>query len=72
MGTYNDDGADPTRGTGADKETVAADPDFDASQSEPSGPEMTDPSRGGCLKLGWGCLPVSAGLALLPIQHFFF
>lgn len=25
-----------------------------------------DPRGGGCLKLGWGCLPVLAGVMLLP------
>jgi hypothetical protein len=30
-----------------------------------------DPGGGGCLKLGWGCLPVIALLALLPTYIFF-
>lgn len=25
-----------------------------------------DPDGGGCLKLGWGCLPLMAALMLLP------
>ena len=30
-----------------------------------------DPRGGGCLKLGWGCLPmVVAGVGLLPLIRF--
>jgi hypothetical protein len=30
-----------------------------------------EPERGGCLKLGWGCLPVVfAGFGLLPLMMF--
>ena len=25
-----------------------------------------DPRGGGCLRLGWGCLPVLAGILLIP------
>ena len=42
-----------------------------ASGSE-AGATGEDPSRGGCLRLGWGCLPVTMGLAMLPLGHFFF
>lgn len=29
-------------------------------------PRTEASTRGGCLKLGWGCLPVWMGLMLLP------
>ncbi len=30
-----------------------------------------DPERGGCMKLGWGCLPVLvAGFGLMPLMMF--
>jgi hypothetical protein len=32
---------------------------------------MPDPARGGCLKFGWGCLPVLLGLMLIPAGLFF-
>jgi hypothetical protein len=65
---------DPSRGTGDDKVTGAAPKGFDAPpdafDNEPADSNAADPARGGCLKLGWGCLPVllivmtSAGLLL--------
>ncbi|HVM37532.1 MAG TPA: hypothetical protein VM265_03995 [Sphingomicrobium sp.] len=30
-----------------------------------------DPERGGCMRLGWGCLPVMAVIALLPAGLLF-
>ena len=37
-----------------------------------SGDEFkAEPEAGGCLKLGWGCLPmVVAGVGLLPLIRF--
>lgn len=66
---------DPTRGTGADKMTEAGPKGYEAppgaNANEPAGSGMPDPARGGCLKFGWGCLPVLAGLALLPAGWLF-
>jgi hypothetical protein len=66
---------DPTRGTGADKVTEAAAPDADSSPgagaNEASGSATPDPARGGCLKFGWGCLPVLLGVMLIPAGLFF-
>lgn len=68
-------GSDPTRGTGPDKVTemspagLEAPPD--ALHSEPPGSIMPDPARGGCLKFGWGCLPVLLGFILVPAGLFF-
>jgi hypothetical protein len=42
-----------------------------AQDGEPSGPGAPDPGRGGCLKLGWGCLPVLAVAALFPAGLLF-
>ena len=64
----NDPGSDPTRGTGRDKVTEEAAAGTEApphaQDSEPAG--GADPARGGCLKFGWGCLPVFACLTLIP------
>jgi hypothetical protein len=72
----NKDGSqDPTRGTGPEKETVTAGPEAESTgraSGDQAGASGEDPSRGGCLRLGWGCLPVSMGLAMLPLGHFFF
>jgi len=61
---------DPTRGTGPEKETVAApsglEADPGALKTEPPGSNEPDPAQGGCLKMGWGCLPVVALLLLSP------
>jgi hypothetical protein len=54
-------GADPTRGTGPDKVTVAVEPDLEApphALDNESASGAADPARGGCMRLGWGCLPV--------------
>jgi hypothetical protein len=32
---------------------------------------IADPERGGCLRLGWGCLPLVGGVALLPAGLWF-
>jgi hypothetical protein len=73
--TTNGSGSDPTRGTGPDKVTVARPAGLDAPpgalDNEPQGSSTPDPARGGCLKLGWGCLPVVAGLLLVPAGLFF-
>lgn len=65
-----EDGSDPTRGTGADKTTEASPKAYDAppgaNANEPPGSGTRDPARGGCLKFGWGCLPVFACLTLTP------
>lgn len=54
--------SDPTRGTGDEKSTEAVEPGLDAAPdelaNEPSDSNAADPARGGCMKLGWGCLPV--------------
>ena len=36
------------------------------------GPEEpnAEAERGGCLKLGWGCLPVMIGLMFIPGVYF--
>jgi hypothetical protein len=65
---------DPTRGTGPDKETVAAgaglDAPPDALKTEPSTSNEPDPAQGGCMKLGWGCLPVIAVFLAAPVSFF--
>ena len=65
---------DPTRGTGPDKETVVAQPGLEASPealaTEPAASNEPDPAKGGCLKFGWGCLPVVAFILAAPISHF--
>lgn len=38
-------------------------PGPDTAGSDPGAP---DPERGGCMRLGWGCLPLMAAVALLP------
>lgn len=71
----NDPDGDPTRGTGPDKVTEMVPADLDAppnaSANEPSGSGTADPARGGCLKFGWGCLPVLLGFMLIPAGLFF-
>ncbi len=71
----NDPGStDPTRGTGPDKVTQAAPPDLEAdplaSQTEGQGSNMPDPARGGCMRFGWGCLPVLVIFAM-PVTGLF-
>ena len=62
--------SDPTRGSGGDKVTEGTDPDLDggngASDNEPAGSATPDPAHGGCLKLGWGCIPVLMLFVLVP------
>lgn len=67
----NDAGpTDKHRGSGPQKETVASPAGFDASPdalaNEPADSNTPDPAGGGCLKLGWGCLPVAAFWLCLP------
>ena len=64
---------DPTRGTGPDKVTEGVSPDYTGPGAANEAPDSAtpDPARGGCLKLGWGCLPALAGVALLPAGLFF-
>ena len=66
---------DPTRGTGPDKITEMAEPGLEAAPgalaNEGGGSATPDPARGGCLKFGWGCLPLLAGVMLLPAGLFF-
>ena len=68
-------GGDPARGTGPDKVTEMRPAGLDAPpnalDTAPAGSAEADPARGGCLKLGWGCLPVLLGFALLPAGLFF-
>ncbi len=71
----NGEGSDPTRGTGPGKVTESRPAGLEAPphalDGEPSGSGMPDPARGGCLKFGWGCLPVLLGLMLIPAGLFF-
>jgi hypothetical protein len=68
--------SDPTRGSGPEKITEAVTSDYEApphtADSEPSDSNEPDPARGGCLKFGWGCLPVVAGLLMLPSAGLLF
>ena len=61
-------GGDPGRGTGDDKVTQAAPKGFEAApgvqDKEPPGSSAGDPARGGCMKFGWGCLPVLLVVAM--------
>ena len=65
---------DKTRGTGPDKTTEAAEPRLDAGPAargnEAEGSSTPDSARGGCLKLGWGCLPVLIAVAAVPPALF--
>ena len=67
--------SDPSRGTGPGKVTVASEPGHNApphaQDNEAPGSMTPDPARGGCLKLGWGCLPVLIGVVLLPVGLLF-
>jgi hypothetical protein len=62
--------SDPTRGSGPEKATEAVTPGYESSphaqDSEPSDSNEPDPARGGCLRFGWGCLPVVAAVMMLP------
>jgi hypothetical protein len=68
-------GNDPTRGTGPDKVTQMEPPGLDSPprghENEAAGSGAADPGRGGCLKLGWGCLPVLAVAMLVPAGLLF-
>lgn len=68
-------GSDPTRGTGPVKVTEMSPAGLEAPpkalNSEPPGSGMPDPARGGCLKFGWGCLPVLLGFILVPAGLLF-
>lgn len=68
------DPGDPSRGAGPEKVTEASAPGMDApphaQENEVPGSGAADPARGGCLKLGWGRLPVVAGLFLIPAGLF--
>ena len=67
--------SDPTRGSGDEKITEAAEPGFDeppgAYDNEPSDSNAADPARGGCLKLGWGCLPALMIVGVMPAGLLF-
>lgn len=71
----SDPEGDPARGTGPDKVTEMAPPGLDAppnaQDDEASGSGAADPARGGCLKMGWGCLPALLGFMLIPAGLFF-
>ena len=62
--------ADPSRGSGAEKVTTAAASDPEAAPgelaNEPADSNVPDAGRGGCLKFGWGCLPVLAVVLAMP------
>ena len=68
-------GGDPTRGSGGDKVTEMAGPGTEAPpgalDNESASSGTPDPARGGCLKFGWGCLPLLAGVMLLPAGLYF-
>ena len=66
----NNSGSDPTHGTGPEKVTESVTPESGTGTGD-ARPGAGDPERGGCLKLGWGCLPVVAVGMLLPIGLFF-
>lgn len=72
MAINNPGGAasDPTRGSGPEKVTEAVTPDYEApphaTDAERSDSNEPDPARGGCMRFGWGCLPVVASLLMLP------
>lgn len=61
-------GSDSTRGTGADKETQvepeALEAGPDSFNQEPGGSAAPDAARGGCMRFGWGCLPILIGVVL--------
>lgn len=44
-----------------------------ATNDRDAGPQDEQPmaEKGGCLKLGWGCLPVIAAVLMLPVGYFF-
>lgn len=67
--------ADPTRGSGRDKITESVSPDLNAApgalDNEAGQSGTPDPARGGCLKFGWGCLPVLLGVMMIPAGLFF-
>ena len=75
MGINESNGDDPTRGTGPDKVTQAVEPDLEAppnaQANEVSRSNAADPARGGCMKFGWGCLPVLASLLIVPAELLF-
>jgi hypothetical protein len=75
MASHNQgDGSDPTRGSGDDKVTQEVTPDLEAppgAQTSSTHPGEADPAGGGCLKYGWGCLPVVAALVLIPTGLLF-
>ena len=69
------DGSDPTRGSGDEKVTEAVQPGFDAPpgalENEPDDSNAADPARVGCLKLGWGCLPLILIVTVMPAGLLF-
>lgn len=72
----NGNSSDPTRGAGSDKETQAEPTGFEAPpgafDQESAGSATPDAARGGCLKFGWGCLPIVAGLIVaIPAGLFY-
>ena len=61
---------DRSRGSGPEKVTELVTPDLespaDSQKNEPAGGVEPDPAGGGCMKYGWGCLPVVAIVLMLP------
>ena len=54
---------------------ISDEPDADGGIERPdAGTEdhagTPDPGGGGCLKFGWGCLPVAALMLAAPVQFF--
>ncbi len=72
--TQQGGGSDRNRGSGDDKvtEEVFPDPEAPPGAQTDARPGEADPAGGGCLKYGWGCLPVVAGIALIPAGLFFY
>ena len=69
-GTSSAETLSDTRGPNASGQTGAD----GTTGSTASGDETVgtpDPQGGGCMKLGWGCLPVIAAVAALPGYLFF-
>ena len=65
----------PESPSGDEKITEAVQPGLDARpgalDNEPSDSNAADPARGGCLKLGWGCLPLLLVVTVTPAGLLF-
>lgn len=61
MATNDPTGSGPT----------GSDPGAGGTADQPESVGTPDPAGGGCMKLGWGCLPVVAAMLALPGYLFF-